>query len=68
MVHSRRATALSTSPPNRASSKLPVSAADSGCSSIRARCPSFHNAVTASGAISPVRTVITTLAARRSTS
>jgi transposase-like protein len=30
-------------------------------------CPSFHNAVTASGAVSPVRSVSTTLAARRNT-
>lgn len=66
--HSRRAAALSTGPPSLASTNVAVSSWDSGCSSSRGRCPSFHNAVTASGAVSPVRSVSTTLAARRSTS
>ncbi len=44
MVNSLRAAAVSTGPPRVASSKVAVSTADSGCSSSRGRCPSFHSA------------------------
>ena len=65
--HMRSAQAVLIGPPRAACSKMSDSLRDSGWRSSRCKCPSFHSAVTASGAGAPVRIVAITVAARRNT-
>ena len=66
-VHNRCAEADSTGPPSTRATRPVVSATSSGARSKRGRWSSFHSDVTVSGAGSPVRSVTTTGASRRTT-
>ena len=65
--HIRRRLRLSTGPSSTAPRSLPVSSSESACTSSLSTCSSFHNAVMAAGAASPLRTVMMTVASRRNT-